>query len=402
MAGNKSIVIRISNSGVFLNPDLELPISATNIPAESLSFKDSKNIFFEALMVSFQKDKGMLELKVVDYYSENFEQFVAQSPKYEVKSLFFQPFHWKEIQIHLSSFQKKRLAKIITQDKFVGPINDKAFSFKFRIPISKLKFEMGFISFIKKFKWNNQSDEFRIINPNVIPEYDYIKGYFQKIVGKKTIDVQLEVRSTATKTVVSNIKSDDLLAINGDSVQVLKTQKLKEWTTKKPKIEIKGRALFDFEEVIDLYGDSAFGNIDLFEKELLFNVLGDESIRNRAQLGFLSKEVQNPRNKLLLSIFPQFGFVFYTKSSEMHHFIWELLDSHATYIWSMPHTPFREASQNIENEISSINQIGRSQYKAHFQNRPDLFFNTVIHKKANSSYEDYFPRWRHIVESLLV
>ena len=86
----------------------------------------------------------------------------------------------------------------------------------------------------------------------------------------------------------------------------------------------------------------------------------------------------------------------------MHHFIWELLDSHATYIWSMPHTPFREASQNIENEISSINQIGRSQYKAHFQNRPDLFFNTVIHKKANSSYEDYFPRWRHIVESLLV
>ncbi|WP_020570214.1 hypothetical protein [Neolewinella persica] len=72
-----------------------------------------------------------------------------------------------------------------------------------------------------------------------------------------------------------------------------------------------------------------------------------------------------------------------------------MLDSHATYIWSIP--KFWESLDDqyraVEKEIAAIGQIGRSQYRRalHFEHE----FWYVVHEAAESGVMDGFPRWKN-------
>ena len=86
-----------------------------------------------------------------------------------------------------------------------------------------------------------------------------------------------------------------------------------------------------------------------------------------------------------------------TIGREANHFILELLDSHATYVWSIP--KYWESMENqyraVEKEIAAIGQIGRSQYRRtlHFEHE----FWYVVHEAAESGLVDGFPRWKNRV-----
>ena len=402
MHKKRSIIIRISNEGVFFNPTLSLSLHHSNIPKESLSFTNAKSIYWEVEMISFEKETSTLELKVIDYNSENWGVFVDQQPKHEVKNISFQPFHWHQFQYTLSSFKKVDLLDIITDELWEGPAVSKPFELEFSIPLAKLEFGHGRVSFRKNFKWNYGSDLFTIPHHEVIPEYNFIKQYFKKVIGKGTVDIKMEIRSSTDETIIQKISSIDITKINAKSIQILKIQKFKDWATQKPKIEDGGRILLDFEELMDSHGDGDFGNIDIFEKDFLFHILEEKQIRNQLQLQYLSASVHASRKKLLMTLAPQFGFVFCHQGEEMDHYIWELLDSHATYVWSIPKIPFLKAARKIENEIRTISELGRSQYRAHFNNTSDLYFNLVIHKDNTSSYEVYFPKWKLNLDRLLI
>jgi hypothetical protein len=270
------------------------------------------------------------------------------------------------------------------------------------VKLSHLNFELGFASFTKSFKWNEGEDLFIIPLPDSIPEFNHIKPYFKKVIGKSTIDVLIEVESSAEKTKVVAIKSIDLHKINEESIRILKVQKLDQWSSKKPKFAPPDKDVFTFEEAMESYGDEAFGNIDILEKDLLFHLIGKEDVRNRFQLQYLVEKIHDENEKLYMTLVPQFGFVFIFHGEEMTHLIWELLNSHATYIWSSPSKSTANIVKRIENEIRSINAYGRTHYKTNFQNTEDLFFNALIHRSSSYSYEQYFSRWQKNVNNILI
>lgn len=119
-------------------------------------------------------------------------------------------------------------------------------------------------------------------------------------------------------------------------------------------------------------------------------------------MGYLANEIQSLDMPLFINLNPKIGFVFIYKGEEMIHFIWELLNSNATYIWSAKGKVLKESITKIEEEISMIKELGRSQYRHEFLNTPQLYFNFVIHKTSKSSIDDPFPQWIYKVNELLV
>lgn len=397
----KSIILRISNQQVSLNEQLSLPLSATNIPAAYMRFKVSSPIYWRAEMISFTKGEQKLKVKVVDYHAEHDGQFREQKPKYEILKLEFLPLHWSELQSFLTSYQKKFLQNVITEEEF-KKVNLARLQVPLKVRLSQLNFELGYVSFTKSFKWKDDGDLFRIPLPDSIPEFNYIKPYFKRIIGKSTIDVVIEVESTSDVTKVATVKSIDLEKIDEESIRILKVQKLEQWSSKKPMFAPPDKDVFTFEEALESYGDEDFGNIDILEKDLLFHLLETGGVRNKFQLQYLAEKIHDEEEKLLMTLVPQFGFIFICKGEEMTHLVWELLNSHATYIWSTPSRSMANNIRVVEREIRSINLHGRTFYKANFNNTEDLFFNSLIHRSSAYSYEQYFSRWKNSINNILV
>jgi len=380
---------------------VQLPISASNVPASYLQFSEKKPIYWEVGMISFSKSGGKLRLKVLDYNAQKVAIFNEQEAKYPIKSVEFEPLHWSELERLLSTYQKSYIKNFITEED-LPKLLQKTFEIPVKVSLNKVKFKMGYVSFRKKFKWNKEGDIFRIAMPDSIPEYEYIKSYFSKILGKTSIEAILEVVSSAKETKLSSVKSIDLEKINDDSIRVLKVQKLDQWSSKKPKYAAPDQDLFTFEEVMERYGDEALGNIDILEKDLLFHLLEKEDVRNKMQLQYLSDRIQAEGEKLLMTLVPQFGFVFVNKGVEMTHYIWELLNSHATYVWSLPNGTSKNNIKLVENEIRTINVHGRTAYKDSFQPSHALFFHPLRHRSSSFSYEQYFAKWKKNLDNLLI
>ena len=86
----------------------------------------------------------------------------------------------------------------------------------------------------------------------------------------------------------------------------------------------------------------------------------------------------------------------------MTHFIWELINSHATYVWSIPQDATEEPLRVIENEVKIIAAQGRQVYKSGFQSSETLFFTALSHSASTYSYEQYFARWKKNLDCLMI
>ncbi|MEY3249546.1 MAG: hypothetical protein RL742_1589, partial [Bacteroidota bacterium] len=129
--------------------------------------------------------------------------------------------------------------------------------------------------------------------------------------------------------------------------------------------------------------------------------------RNRQQLIYLSGAKQSKNEKIRFTLAPNFGFLFLVEGEQYNHFVWELLNSHATYIWSIGKTrqDLKLQYQRIEQAINTIRNSSRSAYKNAYrqqQTDQDLAFNYLQHQHAESALVDGFPKWKHQLNALLV
>ena len=394
----KTVLINISNKEVRFNKRLKISIHKTNLPIEFLQFRSQLEIFWKLQMISFKKEEGILRVKVLDYFSHDYTSFDSQSQKYPIRYIKFETLDWKKLEPLLSTYHKKHLSDYIDEEA----TGLHQVSIPIRVPISKLTFHLGYVSFHRSFPWRKGNTEFRISHPDSIQEYEYIKYYFANILDKGTIDVYIDVESTSSETKVTNIRSTELGKINNQNVRLLKIRKIEEWSTKKPKIDQPDKKLFTFQEAMDSYGDEQLGNVDDLEKELLYHLLEKEDIRNKMQLRYLSERIQNENQPLLMTLVPQFGFVFVNDGAEMVHFIWELINSHATYVWSIPPDTSTDMVHAIEQEIQSVAALGRQMYRSKFETREDLFYHPISHQSKSYSYEQSFAKWKKNLDILLI
>ena len=414
----KHIIFRISKEGVFYNSSEYIAWEKTNFPhVNSFKLKDREDIYWKLKMVDFNRELKLLSIQVIDFNPKEYQVFEEQAPKTKVEALHFLPMDWNELQDCFTSYVSndfdslKRTQsnwvkhnykpKIIFEDgikKF--DFTDEVVEFKFSYPILKLQFKAGYIQFEQKIESFREPLMIRIFNAYIIPEFDFIKPYFAKVLGKKKIEVTGNVKIEERALLISAY-SKDIVLINQTTISNIKRLNLEE-KIKRPNIQVIDKSLFTSDDYFEDYELNLGNTSKKSDYDLLMDLLEIKSIRNTKQLNYLAGKLHSESAKLRFTLSPEFGFLFYVKGEQLHHFIWELLDSNATYLWSMENSIHLEAAfLMIESKINFIRNHSRSKY---IQQEPDqeVIFNKIIHEHANSSLIDGFPKWREKLNEKLI
>ena len=251
-------------------------------------------------------------------------------------------------------------------------------------------------------KWYKESPFLEIHNIHILKDFEYIKFFFAKIFGRKSIDVKVQSRSTKEAITLVSVASSQIKSIDKDTIKILKGQVFKDITKKKNIQQFTPDTLLTIDDLIREYDEEGFGNIDISEKEMFFSLIEKKGVRNRKELAYLASNIQDENSPLLININPKVGFVFIHQGETMIHFIWELLNSNATYIWSTEELQVKKSIKKIEEQIALIRNVGRTQYRNEFDNSSQLYFNYVIHKTAKAGIDDPFPLWIAKIHEVLI
>jgi hypothetical protein len=419
---DRTLLLQISADRVFFNPALSIPLAQTNIPATELRFKSNRDFYWLVRMERFDPETKQLDVEVLDYNATPGELFRRQQPRDAVRSLVFKALDWLYLEPQLSYYTKINLKSILKNvppeqaDKLpewrggAAPNPQKStMRFRFDVPFTELQFSLGYVGFSKDLEKIDRTVDFKILNDHLLPEFEYIKfGLAQKL-GKRKIKVEAEICLCNGDIESARAVSKEIDAISSEFIDSVRQQRTLE-LSKKPDIIQPDKSLFTSEDIFDQFDEDRRSQGNVFrqsEKDILETLLGDKSIRNRQQLIYLSGAKQSKNEKIRFTLAPNFGFLFLVEGEQYNHFVWELLNSHATYIWSIGKTrqDIKLQYQRIEQAINIIRNSSRSAYKNAYrqqQTDQDLAFNYLQHQHAESALVDGFPKWKHQLNALLV
>ncbi len=427
MSANE-VIILISENRIFFNEKIFVPVENTNLPFHEISFSKIKHVFWKTEQLDFDIEKGALRLNVTDYFQKEDPSFYKQQPKLEIREIEFSALwdtdnlkrclkysiHYviddvsekDEVQLTIDPAQspgKKIIAPKLTD---WVPASEEI-RLHFSVSFNDLKFGLGYVSFYKYIHEVGDKINFKIPNENILAEFDFIKNYFARILKTKKIKVKATVVLKNNKVHSVSARSPQILLIDQeliDSVKQLRTFGL----TKSPRLTDINKSLFTADEIFE--SDIEHKSRNIFEQDdnsILKLLLEKSKVRNRKQLEYLAGEIQSPREKLRFTLAPDFGFLFLAEGDSMYHFIWELLNTHATYIWSIDRSEqeLRLQYKRIEDTINYIRRSGRDDYKRAYRNThidQDLSFSVIFHEDASSPFKEGFVKWKQrLLERIL-
>ncbi len=282
----------------------------------------------------------------------------------------------------------------------------------FQMNLLKCTFHNGYIDMKKRIDEMNLTLNFRIYNSNILQDFDYIKGFFVKSLDLTNQNINVKAKllfidSRFSKIISSH--SEEIKKINSSIIDVAKWLYIRD-TIKKHQINSQ-KIVLDTKDIFKPE-DNNVNFMPPSASELINNV-EKFNVRNMLQLKYLATKLQNPNYQLKFTAKTNkysFGFLFFVTAGEkMFHFIWELLDSNATYIWSYPkednsQTYINTLYQRMENTLSHIFTYGRKKYILDFNNNlidADVAFDRIVHENINSQIE-HFPLWKTSLNKRLI
>jgi hypothetical protein len=426
----KNVIIKLNKGRIWFNESLSVDFSASNLPLKSMKMHPALSVYWLLEQSGFNKITGELEVKVVNYFLRDFEAFPSQNPKASINSIRFTDFADASslaLAIQYYSREMNKLDKALEEGykEFRGtdPARYEAVSKKnplFRTYEEKEKlevncevwfkdsaFKLGYIVFDKDIRELKQMLHFKIANDFLLPEFELIKGYFIKALGTRKFDVQAVIFMQDGKPVETRASSSIIKKIDENLIDSIKFTRTNMLLRQPFKINL-DKSLFTSEDIFDEMGDIEAGNVfNQREEEILRLILEKMNVRNRKQLEYLSGVKQAPDAKLKFTLHPYFGFLFTVEGEKMMHFIWELLNSHATYIWSLDKgaEDLRLQYKRVEDAINRVRDSGREQYKQAWRTShvdQDLLFHVIHHEDAGSAFVEGFVKWRHRLGEVLV
>jgi hypothetical protein len=434
----KELIIKVNNQDIHLSPELHVPIQQTNIPFEHCKFRSNADIFWRVELLEYNPDNKCWKIKVLDYFAEDIKNFTRQKSEREVQRIAFEKFDWQELKKHLSYYQKIKLLDILenhdSENIFTNESNTihpfsipnvsnqnieqahsdqisitlletkpiiKMHEVEFSVYFSETDFRLGYVTFSKIVKEIGDKIDFKIQNNYILAEFENIKSWFAKKLKAKKFKVFATITTTDGKVteVIANSPQISMIGVELiDSIKYQRTIAL----TKSPRVLNPDKSLFTADELFgEMETNEAKGNVfSQNEQDILGILLDNRKTKNRKQLEYLSGNKQAEFSKLKFTIHPYFGFLFFIEGTDNNHFVWELLNSHATYIWSInkSETEIELQYKRIEASINTIRDCGREQYKrAYRQNHHDndLVFCTIEHDSSTSDFVDGFVKWKH-------
>lgn len=445
-------LIRISKNRVFLTPEMSLSLSQTSLVGNYLSFRTFEDIYFEIEVLAYDNKSHKISVEVVDYQPKDISRFKEQTAKAQVLFIHFKPLKWQHIERYLSSYTKSRLLreKIIFEDvpaltsavsenpfSRISKSNEEQSSDSSRPSFSEISqnysepkqpepiiekitedariyfkdadFNLGFVAFSYKSKKLNETYNLKIENHFLLTEFNAIKSYFPKVFGGKK-QFSINIIFTLKDKVVTDIitTSPEIESINESILDSIKRERVARLITTPLRNSV-DKSLFTAEDIFDSFEDNLKdGNIFKQSGEDILNFLIEaRNVRNAKHLQFLSGSKHSIKQKLRFTLKPLFGFVFFIEGETKNHYCWELLNSHATYLWSFDKidTDTKFQFKRVEETINIIRDMGRETYKNDFKNNKvdsDLSFCTIEHSNINSAFKDGFVEWQHRLKERLV
>lgn len=418
----KTIIIRLTPEKLYFNGNDAIDLEQTNLPVQRIAALKFDSVYWRIALVRFDRQTGALTAEAVDYFprKEDIELFDTQNPRFKINSICISNLRDDDTIADAVRYYHRRLARLLREPETgysadyqeVKPsavgrvIGAKTIFRTFHVYFKDSRFGAGHIFFEKYVEEIGKPVAFRIPNDFVLPEYDYIKSYFAKALGSKKFKAEAaisvsgeEIDATATSEIIDRI--DEKLI---DSVKTAHTIGL----TQKRTFFNPDKSLFTSDDVFDGMNDEvAEGNVfRQSEEDILSFLMNQKNIRNRKQLEYLAgKQVVN--EKLRFTLHPHFGFLFLLDGKTMRHYCWELLDSHATYVWSLNKDPepLERQYRRIEIIINSIRNIGRDRYKSSYRvshRDEDIVFSVISHKNIHSHFVEGFVGWRHKLNERII
>lgn len=396
----------MDNDFIWFNPRLNLPLSSTNFPSDQFKFSTARQVYWRVAMTSYEKIQKILRLEVLDYLPHGFSEFETQFPKAEVRFVEFHDLDWEQLVKDLSYFKKQAFETLLKTSKpDMGPLEEQGQAIiTVRIPIKKMVFHNGYVSFDYKFRFEQKEMEVRIKNNHILAEFEHVKSYFYKYLETKYCDVKMKIIREDGKTQSIIAKSEQVDKIREAAVETLKFIKTESIKRLIKKTWLTDKSLFSPADLFQLDDKSDFGLKLLSQNDIIRQVLAWDNVRNKAQLEYLSGFVHDHKEKIRFTLSPQFGFLFTCSGKKKIHFLWELLNSNATYIWSFDKNELSkiQSLEKIEEIVSFIRVNGREQYISATGWDENILFNRVFHKGARSNFVDHFPKWRSRINELLI
>ncbi|MCF8237574.1 MAG: hypothetical protein K9I85_05420 [Saprospiraceae bacterium] len=412
----RTILLHVANDGIYLNDRERVDWSMTNFPAKAnFYFSEFKPHYWRVRQDAYDRTTGKLTVTVIHFnVSDPQPLFSQQIPKAPIHQIHFQEVKWLPLQEQLSMYKKEAFTDLLERIPQASPKSPppspdtwkpepRRISIDSRIPLGKLRFKLGFVEAEKRIPGVPEPVPIQLANPHILPEFEIIKPFFGKLFGKRTIQVTgyAEVVGRLVKSVTCT--SPDLDQINDQSISIVRQLVLRDSIRSKQTKQV-DKSLFSSDEFFEDTPAETLGNTYRDNERLLLEeIIQAQEVRNGAQLRYLSGHLQEATTPLKFTIQPHFGFVFHHLGDSMHHFLWELLNTNATYLWSLPRGPFNNAIayQLLEREINAIREHGRMTY-LHQAEKTAFVFHRIPHEHSNSALIDGFPIWRSRVEEKLV
>jgi hypothetical protein len=423
----KEFIIKIDNNRIFFNPNLSVPFEQTNLPPnEYLKFKS--NIYWKVKLLEINALNHELKLDLLDYNCKDFTKFETQTatrnepPRISFKlpldlekldEVSFRISKGKLIELGYLDEINHRNTTVVQNtiiDNFNNPkslsqIEQKIREVKYSdllVPLENTQFKTGCVTFNGRLKGIEEELFFNVENVHILEKFDFIKSWFvRKLkISKWKVDI---IISWAGNTIIGiKATSKDVDKITPELIEGIKydrTVNLLNYSS----LEDSTQELFSVDEIFSQI-DSEKKEKNTFEqseKDIL-KILLSKKGRNRKQLEYLSEEKQSLGYPLKFTIKPHFGFLFTVEGNENNHFVWELLETHATYIWSISKSVYEIEKQfkQVEKEIS-ITKSGREKYRKNFQRDKELTFEHINHDKIITKQDEHFVIWKNKLNEYL-
>ncbi len=417
-------IIKIDRDKIYLTPGFALTWEDTNLPFQAFKIKSARTYLWEVHITNYERDQGILHFEVIDYDSPEELAFSNQKMKGKISGIHFLPLN-KEYFLNMCSYyalrditpflsieplesggfeieSKEILKPYISQSIFQDSTEREIF---FSYPFNQALFGHGYLECTTWVPEINELISVRIYNRNLIPEFYLIRNFFHRVFQTRKFHVKAIIRFELGKVIEINAKSKEIDSINGRILERIRTAPfhhlIQSHRPEKTILVSPEDLLKEYEEMAKDKDSKTIQNEDIFSIWM-----SHSGVRNRHQLVYLAGKIQQSSSKIRITVKPDFGFLFHHSTEGYHHWIWELLNSNATYVWSFSQETHskQRCLQKLEESIQYIGDLGRIRYKSWTKQDPhkDYGFHAIHHTGQTNIEQDPFVRWKENLHKVLI
>jgi len=401
------LALLFNENKIFVNSDVcVLPISCLDLSLEIEKFKEG--IAWKVRVLSYDEESCELMTEILDY---NVKPEMNNSKQNSLQFLIIDKLKFRTIDtghlLRAVELKKNPVVQKVSEpdvnyevssrvEKTVAKPVERMLSKTMKVPFNQIQFLHACISFRIFIDELQQEITFEIENPDIRPEFEAIKDYFIKILKKKLIVAQIEIRYTDKEIISTDAISEDIDKINSSIIDNVRFQ-----FVKKEILTFKGNpesstVINTLDNLLAKERDAA-GKIFKSEQDLIDDILNIKDSKHYYQLKFLASQHLSAVLKIRFVLKP-FSFLFLLTGEKKYHVVWETLNSEeATYIWHFEKSmdALRKGLREIETILNDIKATSKLDYlrKEHDN------FSRVIHDYAD--IKSGFTSWKGIMEERL-